>query len=158
MHLSIRHIAISFALAAGLATGCQTLNTSPADPEAAEPAIRAVLDQQVREWNAGNLAGFMETYARSDRTRFASGGSVSLGWQTVFDRYQKNYGTRAAMGTLSFSELEITSLGPDAALAFGRWQLRRGPDAPSGLFSLIFRKTPAGWRIVHDHTSSAAKE
>ena len=59
--------------------------------------IRAVLERQVREWNAGNLAGFMEIYARSDHTRFASGGDVSRGWQTVFDRYRKKYGDRAAM-------------------------------------------------------------
>jgi len=107
--------------------------------------------------NAGHLAGFMEIYAKSEQTRFASGGDISLGWQTVFDRYQKKYGTRAAMGTLNFSDVEITSLAPDAALVFGHWHLQRDADAPSGLFTLVFRKTPAGWRIVHDHTSSAAK-
>ena len=154
----MHHGAISFALIAGLLTGCQTLSTSHANSTTAEAAVRAALDQQVREWNAGNLAGFMETYARSEQTRFASGGNVSLGWQTVFDRYQKNYGTRAAMGTLSFSDVEITPLGPDAALAFGHWHLRRGTDVSSGLFSLIFRKTVAGWRITHDHTSTVAKE
>src|SRR5439155_26324924 len=63
----------------------------------AEFEVRTVLEQQVREWNAGNLAGFMETYAKSDQTRFASGGDISLGWQTVFDRYRKKYGDRAAM-------------------------------------------------------------
>lgn len=117
--------------------------------------VRAVLEKQVREWNAGNLAGFMETYEKSARTRFASGGSVSLGWGTVFDRYQKRYGDRAAMGHLTFSELDITRLGPRSALAFGHWQLKRDNDEPSGLFSLILRKTGEGWRIVHDHTSSA---
>ena len=120
--------------------------------------IRAVLERQVREWNAGNLAGFMEIYARSDHTRFASGGDVSRGWQTVFDRYRKKYGDRAAMGTLTFSDLDVTILGPDAALAFGRWRLKRENDEPSGLFTLIFRKMPEGWRIIHDHTSSSEKK
>jgi ketosteroid isomerase-like protein len=27
---------------------------------------------------------------------------------------------------------------------------------PHGRFTLIFYKTPDGWRIVHDHTSAAA--
>ena len=135
--------------------GCQTSSVRRDRPEA---AVRAAMDQQVREWNAGNLAGFMETYARSEQTRFASGGDVFLGWQTVFERYQKKYGTRAAMGTLSLSNVEVTPLGPDAALAFGRWHLKRETDAPSGLFTLLFRKTSDGWRIVHDHTSAAAKE
>jgi ketosteroid isomerase-like protein len=125
---------------------------------AVEREVRAVLDQQVREWNAGNLAGFMETYAKSDSTRFASGGDVSLGWQTVFQRYRTKYGDRAAMGTLTFSDLEVKSLGPEAALAFGRWHLKREHNEPSGLFTLIFHKTPEGWRIVHDHTSAAERK
>jgi len=120
----------------------------------AESQVRAVLDAQVRAWNAGDLRGFMEGYARSDQTRFQSGGDVSLGWQTVFDRYQKRYGDRARMGILKFSEVEATTLAPDVALAFGRWRLERAQDAPSGLFTLLFRRTSSGWRIVHDHTSA----
>jgi ketosteroid isomerase-like protein len=121
----------------------------------AEQQVRAVLDAQVRAWNAGDLGGFMEGYARSDRTRFQSGGTVSLGWQTVFNRYQKRYGDRASMGVLNFSEVEVTVLAPDAAFAVGRWRLERAQDAPSGLFTLLFRRTSAGWRIVLDHTSAA---
>ena len=150
----IRYLALAVAAASMVVTGCRTFDAPPDDVHA---AIRAALDWQVREWNRGDLAGFMQTYMNSDDTRFASGGDISRGWQTVFDRYQKKYGDRAAMGTLSFSDLEITALGPDAAEAFGRWRLQRAEDAPSGLFTLLFRKTPEGWRIVHDHTSSAAK-
>jgi ketosteroid isomerase-like protein len=52
----------------------------------------------------------------------------------------------------------VSALADDAALVFGRWRLQREKDEPSGLFTLVFRKTPAGWRIVHDHTSSAEKK
>jgi len=133
--------------------GCAHLSSTTT--ATAEPEIRAVLDAQIRAWNAGDLRGFMEGYSRSERTRFQSGGDVSLGWQTVFDRYQQRYGDRASMGVLRFSEIEVTMLAPDAALAFGRWRLERAQDAPSGLFTLLFRRTSAGWRIVHDHTSAA---
>jgi len=119
--------------------------------------IRTVLNQQVRDWNAGNLAGFMEGYERSETTRFASGGDVTLGWQKVFDRYQKKYGTGTEMGTLTFTNIEVTVPSPGAGYAFGHWHLKRGTEESSGLFTLVFRKTPAGWRIVHDHTSVATK-
>ena len=122
-----------------------------------ETAVRNVLEQQVRDWNAGNLGGFMNGYDRSDQTRFASGGDLTLGWQNVFDRYQRKYGTGAAMGTLAFSNITVTALSQGAAYAFGRWHLRRGADEFSGLFTLVFHATPDGWRIVHDHTSSASK-
>jgi ketosteroid isomerase-like protein len=143
---------LAIALLAVLASGCSTPRRSAASASA---EVRAVLERQVREWNAGNLAGFMETYAKSDRTRFASGGDVSLGWQTVFDRYKKRYGDRAAMGTLVFESVDISMLTPETALAFGRWRLKRAADEPSGLFTLIFRKTSGAWHIVHDHTSAA---
>jgi len=118
-------------------------------------AIRAVLDTQVAAWNRGDIQGFMDGYARSDDIVFISGDSLTHGWQTVLDRYKKGYDTREKMGTLLFSELAITVIGKDAAVATGRWQLTREKDMPRGRFTLIFRRRPEGWRIVHDHTSSA---
>ena len=148
------HIAAALLAVTIFAFGCQTSRVAPAD---AETDIRTALDQQVRDWNTGNLDGFMKYYAQSEQTRFASGGDISRGWQTVFDRYKTKYSDRAAMGTLKFSDLEITPTGPDSAEVFGRWQLTRANDAPSGLFTLLFRRTKDGWRIIHDHTSSASK-
>jgi ketosteroid isomerase-like protein len=59
------------------------------------------------------------------------------------------------MGTLTFSDLEITLLSSDSALASGRWKLERAKDQPHGRFTLILKRLPEGWRIVHDHTSAA---
>jgi ketosteroid isomerase-like protein len=59
------------------------------------------------------------------------------------------------MGTLAFSDIEITPLSADAAVVLGRWHLKRANDEPHGRFTLIFRRLPEGWRIVHDHTSAA---
>ena len=118
-------------------------------------AVRAVLDTQVAAWNRGDIEGFMDGYARSVNTVFVSGDSVTHGWQTVLDRYKKGYDTREKMGTLSFSDLEINPMGNDVAVVLGSWRLKRVNDEPHGRFTLIFRKTKVGWKIVHDHTSSA---
>src|ERR1700682_1784343 len=120
-----------------------------------EAAIRAVLDAQAAAWNRGDLEGYMDGYARSRDTEFVGGDTIARGWQTVLDRYRKNYSSREKMGVLTFSVLEITMLSKDAALVLGRWHLKRASDEPHGTFSLLFRKTKAGWRIVHDHSSSA---
>lgn len=117
-------------------------------------AIRALLDAQVAAWNRGDLEGYMDGYQRSPDIVFISGDRVTRGWQTVFERYKKSYDTREKMGVLTFSDVEITVLSKDTALVFGRWQLRAKGE-PHGRFTLLFRKTRAGWRIVHDHTSSA---
>ena len=63
------------------------------------------------------------------------------------------YDSREKMGMLTFSEIEIIALSSDAAIVVGRWTLLRKGDHPHGVFTLLFRRGPAGWRIVHDHTS-----
>src|ERR1700757_2125066 len=118
-------------------------------------AIRAVLDAQAAAWNRGDIEAYMQGYDRSPYTEFVGGDTITRGWQEVLDRYKKRYDTREKMGTLTFSDLEITILSNDAALVLGRWRLKRANDEPHGTFTLLFRKTKAGWRIVHDHTSSA---
>ena len=117
--------------------------------------VRAVLDAQVEAWNRGDIEGFMDGYARSPDTTFISDNSFTRGWQPVHDRYQKNYDSREKMGTLTFSDLETRLLSNDAAVTIGRWHLKLANSQPHGRFTLIFRRTKQGWRIVHDHTSSA---
>ena len=118
--------------------------------------IQAVLHAQEQAWNRGDIDGFMNGYARSKSTVFVSEDHVTRGWETVRDRYKKKYSNRGKMGLLTFSELEVNPLGPDSAVVLGRWKLKRAKDQPHGRFSLIFRRTADGWRIIHDHTSAAA--
>jgi ketosteroid isomerase-like protein len=60
------------------------------------------------------------------------------------------------MGTLEFSGLRIEMLSSDAAFVRGAWKLTMSNGKkPHGLFTLVFRKLPEGWKIVHDHTSAA---
>ena len=121
-----------------------------------QAAIRAVLDAQVAAWNRGDIESYMNGYDRSPNTEFVGADSITRGWQDVLDRYKKRYDTREKMGTLAFSDLEVTMLSSDAALVLGRWRLQRANDEPHGTFTLLFRKRKAGWRIVHDHSSSAS--
>ena len=130
-------------------------SAQPPQDKKAIAAIRAVIDAQRDAWNRGDIEGYMNGYDRSPETVFISGDRVTRGWQTVLDRYKKSYDSREKMGTLTFSDLEITMLSKDTAVVLGRWHLRRAKDEPHGRFTLLFRKTKAGWRIMHDHTSSA---
>ncbi len=123
----------------------------------AKKEIRAVLMQQQDFWNRGDIKGYMKGYFKSDSLRFASGGHVSYGWQSTLDRYLKGYPDKETMGTLSFSNIDIKMLSESTAMVFGSWELQREKDHPHGLFTLIFKKTGCGWRIIHDHTSAARK-
>jgi ketosteroid isomerase-like protein len=119
------------------------------------PEIQYVLKAQQDAWNRGDIDAFMNGYAQSASTVFVSEDKITRGWETVRERYRVKYSDRAKMGTLSFSEIEVTMLSPDAAFVLGRWRLKRANDEPHGRFTLIFKRLPEGWRIVHDHTSAA---
>jgi beta-aspartyl-peptidase (threonine type) len=141
-------------IALGVVVAGSGLAQEPSSAES-KKAIRKVLDDQVIAWNKGDLRGFMEGYWQSTDLSFYSGKNKTKGWQATLDRYRKKYqGEGKEMGKLAFSELEVELLGPSHALVRGRWQLMLAKDNPGGLFTLIFRKVPAGWRIVHDHTSN----
>jgi ketosteroid isomerase-like protein len=116
--------------------------------------ILSVLEAQERAWNEGDIETYMDGYHRSPETVFASGGSVTYGWQAVLDRYTARYDTREKMGTLSFTVRRLDFLGERHAKVLGGWELERGEDSAGGLFTLVFEKFPEGWRIIHDHTSS----
>lgn len=125
-------------------------------PAATEKAaIQRVLDDQAAAWNKKDLPGFMKGYLESDELSFFSGNTKIKGWKATLERYQKRYQADGKeMGTLAFSELSIEMLGADHALVRGRFSLKLTNESPTGIFSLVMRKTPAGWRIIHDHTSS----
>lgn len=120
-----------------------------------EDAIRAVLREQVTAWNRGDIAGFMQGYEDSPQTAFV-GKEVARGYAQVLQRYRERYASREKMGTLSFTDLEVRLLGTDHASVIGRFHLKReaqgGGDA-TGIFTLLFRSSPKGWKIILDHTS-----
>jgi len=126
--------------------------------EADRTAIVAVLTSQQNDWNKGDIRGFMTGYWNSSELTFAGTRGFTHGWQPVMARYEKNYADKAAMGTLDFQELELRSLGPDAALVLGKWHLQRQAGDIGGIFTLVLQRFPEGWRIVHDHTTQSPPE
>jgi ketosteroid isomerase-like protein len=141
----------------------------------ADADIKHLLAAQVEAWNNGNLQGFMAGYWHSPDLTFFSGATVTKGWEPTLQRYQQRYqGEGKEMGQLEFQDLNIDLLGRNAAVVTGKWQLTlsigntpdekkpnektpggKTPDGkkPGGLFTLILKRLPGGWRIVHDHTS-----
>ena len=118
--------------------------------------IRAMMKNSEAAWNRGDLAAFASDYEDSPETTFVGREVTRGGTQAILARYKRGYPTAEAMGTLTFSEIEVRPLGTDYALALGRFALKRsaagGGDA-SGRFTLVLHKTKAGWKIIHDHTS-----
>ena len=124
--------------------------------DADERAIRQVLDRQTEAWNPGDLEGYMQGYWPSPDLTFYSGGTITRGWEATLARYRRRYQSEGKeMGKLDFPDETIELLGADAAMARGRWRLvLPGGKRMGGLYTVILRRLPAGWRIVHDHSSA----
>ena len=121
--------------------------------------VRAVLSRQREAWNAGELERFTADYWDNDELTFFTKGTVSKGYPALLARYRKSYQSEGKeMGTLTFTELDITPIATNQALARGRWKVVTSEKSSDGLFTLALRRFPDGWKIVHDHTSETKKK
>jgi ketosteroid isomerase-like protein len=136
-------------------------NANAQAPTADETAIRAALDAQVAAWNRADIPAFMQTYENSPDTTFI-GAHLRKGYGPILERYKENYTTVAQMGSLSFANLDIRLLPnscgvSEFAVATGTFHLERSAKGEAkkddGIFSLVWRKGPQGWKILLDHTS-----
>lgn len=133
----------SVACSATLADGAETTQS-----------VSELIQTQIADWNRGDVEAYMRGYRRSDDLRFATDGYVKRGFDEVLARYRNDYADRASMGQLSVSDLEITELGADAAIAFGGWAVKTADSTYCGLFTLTLRRFDEGWRITQEHTST----
>jgi uncharacterized protein (TIGR02246 family) len=119
--------------------------------------IRAVMTAQADAWNRGDIEGFMHAYKDSPDTTFI-GKSIRKGYRDILERYKTGYPNQETMGTLKFWDLQVTPLGTKHAVVVGHFHLDRAAKgdqtADDGVFSLVFEKTAAGWKVILDHTSS----
>ena len=117
--------------------------------------IIKVLVAQEAAWNKGDLQAFIQGYKNSPDTLFVTH-QVFRGVDGMLDEYRHNYPTKAVMGTLGFSELEVHPLDEKFAVVIGKYHLDRGKKEggpADGIFSLVFEKTDQGWKIIVDHTT-----
>jgi len=118
--------------------------------------IQAVLMRQAAEWNRGDLDAFADSYKNSPDILFI-GGTIQHGYAEMLAGYKKHYPSRASMGTLRFTQLEVQPLDARFATATGHYHLERtkqGGGNADGHFLLVLEKTGAGWKIVRDDTTT----
>ena len=111
-----------------------------------------IIELQKEAWNRQDLEGFMAYYWNSEEFTFQSGASRLRGWKALLERYRKSY-SGEKWGELDFADLEVNVLSADFAYVLGRWKLALKDSFREGLFTIIFRHFPEGWRIIHDHSS-----
>lgn len=117
-------------------------------------AVVSVLRAQEKAWNNYDIDTFMEGYWKSPDLVFCGASGPVFGWEATRKRYKKNYNSPGKMGNLAFEILHLQAFQPNVMQLIGRFELDRKPSPASGFFTLIWHRTPSGWKIVSDHTSS----
>lgn len=124
---------------------------------AADEAI-AMVKAQEKAWNTGDLPGFLSAYDMNEEITFYSNDTVTKGWVTINDHFTGSYGSKPnLMGKLAFTDLIPEAMNSDTVLIRGRWIVTESEKAGTGLFTILVKKTPTGWKVVHDHTSAKPK-
>lgn len=124
-------------------------------PQGELDVVKVLLAQE-RAWNEGNMEGFTAGYKNSPDTLFI-GNLITRGFEGMVATYKRNYPDRATMGRLTFSDLEPHLLDDRFATLTGHFALERDKKHGGnvgGVFSLVLEKTPQGWKIILDHTTS----
>jgi ketosteroid isomerase-like protein len=155
----MRRMLLVFALVLAWIPAGLTARAQHANPD--EAAIRAAITAQSDAWNRADIPAFMQAYEDSPDTIFI-GLTLRKGFAPISERYRQSYTSREQMGTLTFNSIEVRLL-PSAcgktefAVVTGKFHLDRTAHGDAakddGIFSLVWRKGPKGWKIVLDHTS-----
>ena len=136
---------------------CAGSNVSAQSPDA---AIKAVMQKSADDWNKGDLDAFASSYKNSPDIIFM-GDPVNKGYAAMVARYKEVYGSKAKMGVLSFSNLQVQPLDAKFATVTGRFHLERSADGggnADGYYLLVAEKTKDGWKIIRDSSTSLAKK
>lgn len=131
---------------------CFVLAGSVQAQKTGRDVVLANMALQQASWNSGDVTGFMEHYWKSDSLKFIGSKGVTYGWQKTLDNYLKSYPDKTAMGQLTFTIIEATTLSPVAVYVIGKWELQKEKPA-GGHFTLLWKKMEGKWVIVSDHTS-----
>ncbi|MCH7643901.1 MAG: nuclear transport factor 2 family protein [Myxococcales bacterium] len=145
------------ALIALLATSI-SVAAAEGDAGNVEAAIRSVLSAQGEAWNRGDLVDYMASIARGEHTRHIFNNEITVGYTAIEARLQARYPDPSDMGAISYSDLDVSVLAPDAASAFAHWTFQHGDNTFAGVFTLIFREINGSWVIVHDHSTAFPNE
>ena len=117
--------------------------------------VTKALLAQAAAWNRADLDAYVSFYKDAPDTEAILANSVR-GLQSIRNAYSINFPRAETMGTLDESEVTVKELGSNFALATGRYHLTRnkkgGGDA-DGIFTDVFEKTPAGWKIIFSETT-----
>ena len=139
-----------------LLVGCTSINSVSKNTELRaedRSQMLAALSASAESWNRADLKGHLAIYDPTVTSMGKNG--PRLGVAAIESAFNEAYFKDGKpKQNLRMEQVTVRPLATDSALMTGRFVLFGG-DLPekSGWFTLIWLRTAAGWKVVHDHSS-----
>jgi beta-aspartyl-peptidase (threonine type) len=133
------------------------------------PASSTTQRQQVQEFvrayadaaNRSDVTAYMEMYTQKPELIAINDGEITRGWNSLRDEANRTLGLEGSF-RISVGSIDVIGLGPSRAIAAFPYVITvsttAGPRQLRGAMTLVLEKSPQGWKIIHDHTSTAAAQ
>lgn len=149
VRVGLRALVVGFVLLP-LTAGAQTSASAAAD------SVGAVVTSLAAHYQSGDLDAAGMLFAEGRGVHIIEGAGANHGWIDYRDHHLGPELKAFKNFMYSVSAVEPTVIGEAGYAAF-RYELsadtKSGKIASEGRGTAVMRRTPAGWRIVHMHTS-----
>ncbi|PWV56368.1 DUF4440 domain-containing protein [Chitinophaga sp. S165] len=117
-----------------------------------EKAILAVMREEERVWNAGDIEAYVNLYAPSDSTRMIYSTGAVYGKDSILAFYKK-YWPKERMGQLTLDGARLERLSKRYYYVSGFFHVK-SPDGKmiNGRFSGLMKKIRGKWYLYTDHS------
>jgi ketosteroid isomerase-like protein len=135
---------------------CATQSAESPRPQQATvlKEMHEMMTRAAAAWNRGDLDAFMSDYYPGTVTTYIGRRGIVRGPDSIKAVYAPRFAPGGVRDSLSFEGIEVDILGPDVINTIAWYVLARGDSVVArGPTSRVMRKTPTGWKIVHEHTS-----
>ena len=146
----------------GLAVVVAAAATPPSKPAANPRAeVQTFVQGFFRTLNGGDPTALMELYAQVPEVATISDGEVSKGWDEISKDADAMLGLEGRYHVAA-GVTQVVQLGAGYAVAYASASVtvKEGEKSTTtpGAFTLVVKKMPDGWKILHEHYSTQATE
>ena len=127
---------------------------APSQRQQIQDFVRAYTDAA----NRGDVTSYMEMYSKRADLIAVEDGEISRGWDKLRDNANSTVGLEGSF-KISVGTIDVITLGTTRAIAVFPYvatvNTQQGPVQLHGAMTLVLEKSSQGWKIIHDHTSTA---
>ena len=127
-------------------------------PAAQRQEIQNFVRAYAEAANRGDVTAYIEMYSKRPDLIVVEDAEITRGWDRLRDNANATLGLEGRF-KISVGTMDVIILGATRAIVVFPFvttiTTEQGPVQQHGAMTLVLEKSPQGWKIIHDHTSTA---